>query len=86
MSMTIELIKASLSAETQQEEVVEMLIQAETLRRKINDYLQKDKDASSDEWRREKLADISEDIYTTEFALGEVIGHNVVKSLINNWQ
>ncbi len=81
----MEEIKEQLTSEKQQREVVDMLIKAESLRRQINEYLQRDKNGNMNERRREILADASEDIYTVEFALGKVIGSNVVENVMNQW-
>lgn len=82
---TIEQIKEELASKKQQSEVVDMLIKAETLRRQINEYLQQDKNGNMNIDRRETLADASEDIYQVEFALGKVIGSNIVENIMNQW-
>lgn len=82
---TIEQITVDLSLKKEQSEVVDMLIKAETLRRQINEYLQRDKNGNMDINRRETLADASEDIYQVEFALGKVIGANMVNNIMDQW-
>ena len=74
-----------LSKNKQQSEVLDMLIKSEELRRQVNTYLQAEKNANMNEKRRETLADVSEDIYRMEFALGNVIGANIVEYVMNQW-
>lgn len=82
---TIKETLENLSNNKQQSEVLDMLIKAEELRRQVNTYLQADKNANMNEQRRETLADVSEDIYTMEFAFGKVIGANIVEYVMNQW-